>query len=94
MSNNNNDLNVKRIVNIFAFIATICIAVALLVQCLFNWFNWDVSIASKIRDVGEWIAVIVTCVSAFFFVRTKRKAAWYVVYAIAVTTIVILLILR
>lgn len=34
MSNNNNDLNVKRIVNIFAFIATICIALALLVQCL------------------------------------------------------------
>ena len=43
---NNNDLNVKRIVNIFAFVATICIAVALLVQCLFNWFNWDVTIAS------------------------------------------------
>ena len=94
MSGGNNNLKVHRIVNIFAFVATVLIAVALLVQCLFGWFGWNTSIAPILRNVGEWIAILVTCISGFFFIKTKRKASWFVVYAIAVTTIVILLILR
>lgn len=90
----NKDLNIKRIVSICAFVATILIATALLLQCIFNWCGWEASITSKIRDIGEWIAIIVTCISGYFFVARKRKTAWYVVYAIAVTAIVILLILR
>lgn len=90
----NKDLTVRRIVSLCAFVGVACIAIALLMQCLFRWCGWDMTIASYIRQVGEWIAVVITCISAWFYVRTKRRTAWYVVYAISVTAILILLILR
>ena len=90
----NKDLQIRRFVNLSAFIATACIALSLLLQCLFNWFNWDLTVAGYIRQVGEWIAVVITCISAWFYVRTKRKTSWYVIYAVSVTAILILLILR
>ena len=90
----NKDLQIRRIVNICAFVAVVCIALSLLLQCLFGWFNWDLTVAGYIRQVGEWISVVITCITAWFFIRTKRKVIWYVIYAIAVTAILILLILR
>ena len=90
----NKDLQVRRIINLTAFVAVICIGLSLLLQCLFNWFDWNITVAGYIRQVGEWISVVITCISAWFYVRTKRKTIWYVIYAIAVTVILILLILR
>ena len=90
----NKDLKVRRIIYLCAFVAVVCIALALLLQCLFKWCGWDLTVANYIRQVGEWISTVLTCIVAWFYVRTKRNTAWYVIYAIAVTAILILLILR
>lgn len=91
----NKDLQTRRIVNLCAFVAVVCIALSLLLQCLFGgWFGWNLTVADYIRQVGEWISIVITCIAAWFFIRTKRKTIWYVIYAIAVTVILILLILR
>ena len=90
----NNDLKTKRLVSLCAFVAVVLIAISLLLQCLFGWFGWNLTVAGYIRQVGEWIATVITCISAWFYIRTKRKTSWYVVYAIAVTVIMILLVLR
>ena len=90
----NKDLQVRRLVSLTAFVAIVLIALSLLLQCLFGWFGWAPTVIPYIRAVGEWLSTIIACISAWFYVRTKRKTLWYVVYAIAVTVILILLILR
>ncbi len=88
-----NDLNAKRTVYLIAFIGVMLIATALLLYNIFGWVKISSDIAYVTLRIGEAVSIVVTCLAAFFFVRTKRKPVWYVLYAIAVTIIAILFIL-
>ncbi|MFA6860308.1 MAG: hypothetical protein WCR30_02870 [Clostridia bacterium] len=80
------DLSFKKVVNFFAFIAVVLIALALLLFKLFPQ-------VATIKLIGEIIAYIVTLIAAFNFVKMKRNAIITVIYAISATAIIALLII-
>lgn len=80
------DINWKKVINFFAFVAVVCIAVALLVSKVFPQ-------VASIKIIGEIIAYIITLIAAFHFVKAKRNVAVTVIYAISATAIVALLII-
>ncbi|MEG1499814.1 MAG: hypothetical protein RR400_01935 [Clostridia bacterium] len=90
MSNKTNAvLNMKRFLSFMALMATVLIAISLVLQEAFSGSNF----ANIIRIVGEVIAYIFTCIGGFAFVRTKRNPVWAIIYAISVTVIVVFVIL-
>lgn len=89
------DLSVKRFINMMAFVGTLFVALALLVKHLLTWLELGTpTIISVIENIGALIAYIVLMTVAFFYVRTKRKPIWYILYTISVTAIVILVIMN
>ena len=86
--------NMKRIVNMFAFLGLAFIAFALLLTQVLSWIGVDFQVLHYIQVVGEYIAYVVTAIYAFVFVRSKRNVWWWVAYFVAVAVIVAMLILR
>lgn len=90
----NKDLSVKRFAYLSAFIATVLIATALLVNKLLSMLGVsDVALINFIESLGQLIAYVMMVIVAYFYVKTKRKPVWYVVYAVATTAILILAVL-
>ncbi len=89
-----NKFTFKDFVNLMSYIAVVLIAVMLLIQLILSLF--DVSITGSAIEVigviGECIAYLVTAVCAFSFVRRKQSPIWAIIYTIAVTAIIILLV--
>lgn len=90
----NNDLKVRRFVNLMAFVALILTATALIVGKVLQLIDVSAGIVSTIAQIGSLIASIVLVFVAYFYVKTKRKTVWIVVYAIAATAVVLLQILN
>lgn len=90
------DLKLKRFFSLVAFVGTILIGLSLLLLSVFKWAvpNANPNLLNAFRSVGEAIAIVVTAISAFSYVKTKRKPVWLIVYAVSVTAIVILYILN
>lgn len=88
------DLNLKRFMKLIAFIACIAIAFALVVGKILGAFGVNATVVGAINTVGVCLAYIVTMVTAFGFVQNKRKPVWAIVYAIAVTVIIVMVILN
>lgn len=90
----NKDLSVKRFAYLSAFVATVLIATALLVNKLLQVLDISgVGIVDLVERIGQLIAYVVMVVVAYFYVKTKRKPVWYIVYAVATTAILILAVL-
>lgn len=89
----NNDLKVRRLVNLMAFVALLLTATALIVGKVLSLLDVSAGIVGTIAQVGSIIASIVLVFVAYFYVKTKRKTVWYVIYAIAATAVIILQIL-
>lgn len=83
--------NFNKIFNLVAFIGLVCIAVVLILQKI---FNANSGLVGALSLIGACIAYLVTAVSAFFYVRTKRNVWWYVAYTVAVVLIVVFIILK
>ena len=75
----------KSFFNFCAFIATVCIGVALLVGKLLHIG----SIANIFTMVAEIFAYLLCAISSFFYVHYKRHWAYYLIWAIAVILIVL-----
>ncbi len=90
----NKDLKLKRLVNLLAFVALLFVATALIVSYVLGLAGIDVALIQIIANIGWLISSLVLIFVAFFYVKTKRKPIWMIIYAIAVTIVVILQILR
>lgn len=82
--------NLKRFVNLIAFIGLCMVAIALILQMIFN----SGDIINAIRTIGECIAYSVTAIYALFYVRSKRNVWWWIAYVVAVTVVILLVIFR
>lgn len=92
---NTTELTFKRFANFMAFLGTVLVATALIVKYILTWVGVEAgSLINIIGSVGELIAYLVLICVAYFYVKTKRKPVWYVVYAICVTAILILAIMN
>ena len=69
----NNDLKVRRFVNLMAFVALILTATALIVGKVLQLIDVSAGIVSTIAQIGSLIASIVLVFVAYFYVKTKRK---------------------
>lgn len=86
--------SMKRVVNMFAFVGLTFIAFALLLTQVLNWVGVSMDVLNWFQRVGECIAYVVTAIYAFVYVRTKRNVWWWVAYAVALTVIVVMFVLR
>lgn len=89
----NNDLKVRRFVNLMAFVALILTATALIVGKVLYVIGVTTSIVPMLAQIGSLIASFVLVFVAYFYVKTKRKTSWIVIYAIAATAVVLIQIL-
>ena len=89
------DLTWKRLVNLTAFVGTLLVATALIAKYVLTWLGVNSpTIIATIGNVGQLIAYLILISVAFFYVKTKRKPVWYVLYAIATTAIIILAVMN
>lgn len=88
--------SLKWVLNMLSFVALVLVGVCLLLQVIFNAIDASklAGATNAIRTVGECIAYCVIAVYAFFFIRHKKNPVWAVLYAIALTAILILIIFR
>ena len=92
----NADLSLKRFANLMAFVGTLLVAVALIAKFILFWLFHDEgsTFINLLGNIGQLIAYLVLVCVAFFYVKTKRKPIWYILYAISVTAIIILAIMN
>ncbi|MBQ8443943.1 MAG: hypothetical protein IJX25_01130 [Clostridia bacterium] len=76
---------------LLAYIGIGCIAIALLLNLI---FEGNVAVASAFKAIGEVIAYIICILLAYNWVKTHRHIAWIVCYVIFVVTIIVLFILN
>ena len=92
---NTTELTFKRFANFMAFLGTVLVATALIVKYILTWVGIESgTLINIIGSIGELIAYLVLVCVAYFYVKTKRKPVWYVIYAICVTAIIILAIMN
>ena len=79
----------KKLMAGFAFFATVIIAFALMFRAI---FQSNPNVVRALMLIGEVIAFGITMIEAFYFVKAKKHIAWKIIYAVAVTAIIALLI--
>lgn len=82
-------INLTKIFEFTAYIATGLIAIALMLSVAFG--TGDLSRAFS--SVGQAIAYVVTMIIAGMFVKRKKHVAWLICYIVFVVAIVVLYIL-
>lgn len=87
---NSNSWSWAKVVELAAYIAIGCIAIALLLSAIFG----SKSIANAFSLVGEAIAYVVAIVVAGLWVRRKTHVAWLVLYVIFAVSIIVLYIVN
>ena len=88
--------SIKWFLNLLSFVALVVVGICLLLQVIFNEIDAQrlSSAINATRTIGECIAYCVIAAYAFFFVKNKKKPIWFVLYAVALTAILILIIFR
>lgn len=76
----------KKVVNFFAYIAIIFVAIAITVGTIWD----DIAI---LRSIGEVIAYFITGISAFYFARSKQNIWYMIVFLVASILIILMLVL-
>ena len=82
--------NVSKIFNFIAFIGLMIVAVVLVLQKIINGGE----LLYALRTIGESIAYLITTISAYFYVKSKRNVWWYVAYTVAVVLVVVFMVIR
>lgn len=80
-------LNFQKFFNLLAFIAVIGVAVALTVGKIFP------QLGGALQIVAQFIAYIVTAISAFYYIRPKKNIVYLISYIVACVLIVVLMFL-
>lgn len=81
--------NFSKLINSLAFIGLIIIAIVLVLQKFM-----DGQLLTALHIIGEAIAYLVTAITAYFYVQSKRGVWWYVAYFVALALIVVFMVLR
>lgn len=76
----------KKVVNFFAYVAIIFVAIAITLGTI-----WDDIVV--LRRIGEIMAYAITGISAFYYARSKQNAWFMIVFAIASILIILMLVL-
>ncbi|MBQ8430460.1 MAG: hypothetical protein IJX26_00740 [Clostridia bacterium] len=76
----------KKVINFFAYIAIMFVAVAITIGSI-----W--SAVSVLRTIGEIMAYVVTGISAYYYARSKQSPAFMIAFIIAAVLIVVMLVL-
>ena len=74
----------KSIINLLAFVAIVCIALAITIGRIFPSLSWAFGL------VAEVIAYSITATLAFKFARSRGHWAYFVIWIIAVVLIIVL----
>ena len=74
----------KSIINLLAFVAILCIALAITIGKIFPSLSWAFGL------VAEVIAYSITATLAFKFARSRGHWAYFVIWIIAVVLIIVL----
>ena len=82
-------MTAKKFFSVLAFCATIIIAFVLAFRAI---FNNNPQIINALMIIAECISTLITIICAYSFVKDKKHSAWKIIYAVAVTAIVALLI--
>lgn len=77
----------RKIINFFSFIAIFFIGIILLI----NWIFGDKipQVTSVLMQASIVLAFFVTCVNAYYYVRSKRNGVYLLLYLIAVILIAV-----
>lgn len=76
----------KKVMNFFAYIAIIFVAIAITLGTVWD----DIAV---LRSIGEIIAYVITGVSAFYYARSKQHPAYMICFAVAAALIIVMLVL-
>jgi len=79
------NLNLTKFFNMLAFIAIVAVAVALTVGKIFP------DLGNALSIVAQFIAYIVTAISAFYYVRPKKNIVFFITYVVACILIIVLM---
>ena len=79
----------KKFISGLAFFATVLIAFALMFRAI---FQSNPNVVRALMLTGEIIAFAITMITAYNFVKAKKHIAWKIIYAVAVTAIIALLV--
>lgn len=91
------NLEFKRALNFMGFVATICIAVALIISLIASAIsgdggsipNFQISdLATAFAFIANILAYFITIVSGFYYAKSKRNA-WFMVIQIIGTLVII-----
>ena len=84
----NKSTNWRGILNFIAYVAIVCIGVALLIGRIGVG-----SLAEAFHKVAEILAYLVTAVAAFYFAHSRRHWAYYTIWIVCVVLIVVLMVI-
>lgn len=76
----------KKVVNFFAYVAIIFVAIAITLGTIWD----DIAV---LRRIGEIIAYVITGISAFYFARSKQNFWYMIVFIVASILIILMLVL-
>lgn len=76
----------KKIMNFFAYVAIMFVAIAITV----GYFWKDVSV---LRSIAEVIAYVITGVSAFYYAKSKQHPAFMICFIIAAVLLTVMLVM-
>ena len=81
----------RKVVNFLAFIAVILIGTTLLFNLIFS--AKMPTLTNILMEIIKYIAIFVTCVNGYYFVRSKRSGVYMLLYLIAVIMIAVCLVI-
>ena len=88
-----NELKMRQFFNALAFVALAISGVALVVSLILGKLNVGQEIANVLKNVSYCLAFVVTAVSAYNYVKTKRSTTWLVIYILCVVFVVVPLVI-
>lgn len=88
MAKNSGGMSWRGFVNLIAFIAVVCIGLALVIARIGGG-----NLASALRQISEILAYTIVAIASFCFAYNRRHWAYYVIWFICVALIVIFMII-
>lgn len=88
-----NELKMKQFFNALAFVALAISGLALVISTILGRLNVAQDVVSILKNISYCLAFVVTAISAYRYVKTKRSTAWLVIYILCVIFVVVPLVL-
>jgi len=93
MTDNNSTNRWRHFVNFLAYIAVIMIGIALALSFILQKVGVSSTIVGSISKVANALACLIVCIASFYYARSKRNAAFFILWLIATVLIVVFMVL-